>query len=103
MNGKNISTFIIVALLALPSLAHGQTIMQNFNDMIINPLIILLLVSAVVYFLFGVMLFVKNQDSEDAQVEGKRHMVWGIVGIAVIISVFGILNLLNDFVLGITT
>ena len=75
-------------------------IIEKINDNILQPLILLLMALAVAYFLFGVMKFVKDQGSEDAQAEGKQHMVWGIIGIAIMVSVYGILNLINSFVLG---
>lgn len=75
-------------------------IMQRVNDNILQPLVLLLMAAAVAYFLFGVMKFVKDQDSEDAQSDGKRHMLWGVIGIAIMVSVYGILNLINSFVLG---
>lgn len=77
-----------------------MNIIQKVNDAILQPLIALLMAAAVAYFLFGVMKFVKNQDNEDAQVEGKKHMLWGVIGIAIMVSVYGILNFINSFVLG---
>lgn len=77
-----------------------MNIIQKVNDSILQPLIALLMATAVAYFLFGVMKFVKNQDNEDAQVEGKKHMLWGVIGIAIMVSVYGILNFINSFVLG---
>lgn len=77
-----------------------MNIIQKFTDAILQPLVALLMAVAVGYFLFGVMKFVKDQDSEDAQVEGKRHMLWGIIGIAIMVSVYGILNFINSIVLG---
>lgn len=75
-------------------------IMQRVIDGILQPLISLLMAAAVGYFLFGVMKFVKDQNSEDAQGEGKKHMLWGVIGLAVMVSVWGILNMINSFVLG---
>ncbi|MBI5078188.1 MAG: hypothetical protein HZB11_02380 [Candidatus Yonathbacteria bacterium] len=77
-----------------------MNIIQKVNDAILQPLISLLMAAAVAYFLFGVMKFVKNQDNEDALAEGKRHMLWGIIGIAIMVSVYGILNFINVFVIG---
>lgn len=73
---------------------------QKVNDAILQPIVSLLMALAVGYFLFGVMKFVKNQDSEDAQAEGKKHMVWGIIGVAIMVSVYGILNLVKSTVAG---
>jgi uncharacterized membrane protein YidH (DUF202 family) len=73
-------------------------IIQRLNDLIINPLIILLFALAVFYFLFGLLRFIQNQDDENAQEEGKRHMVWGVIGIFLMIAVYGILNLIGSTV-----
>ena len=67
-------------------------IIEKIKSEILNPLILLLFALAVVYFLYGVMKFVQNQDNEDAQEEGKSHMLWGIVGIFLMIAVYGILG-----------
>ncbi len=77
-----------------------MNIIQKINDAILQPIVMLLMALAVFYFLYGVMKFVRDQNSEDAQVEGKQHMVWGIVGIAIMVSVWGILNFINEFVIG---
>lgn len=74
--------------------------MKKINESILQPIVMLLMALAVAYFLFGVMKFVKDQDSEDAQGEGKRHMLWGVVGLFIMVSVYGILNFINSFVLG---
>ena len=72
------------------------SIIDRFNDNILEPLIMLIFALGVGYFLFGVMKFVLNQDNEEAQEEGKKHMLWGIVGIAIMASVWGILALVNS-------
>ncbi|MFA5997501.1 MAG: hypothetical protein WC791_03370 [Candidatus Paceibacterota bacterium] len=74
--------------------------MQRINEAILQPIITLLMALAVAYFLFGVMKFVKDQGSEEAQVEGKKHMLWGIIGLFIMVSVYGILNFINSFVQG---
>jgi uncharacterized membrane protein YfcA len=77
-----------------------MNIMQRINEAILQPIITLLMALAVAYFLFGVMKFVKDQGSEEAQVEGKKHMLWGIIGLFIMVSVYGILNFINSFVQG---
>lgn len=75
-----------------------MTIIQKVNDAILTPIIVLLFALAVAYFLFGLMKFIMSQDSEEAQSAGKQHMVWGVIGIAIMVSVWGILNLVNESV-----
>lgn len=72
-----------------------MTIIEKLNDLILNPLIALLFAVAVGYFLFGLLRFIQNQDNETAQEEGKRHMVWGVIGIFLMVAAYGILNLIG--------
>lgn len=71
-------------------------IIAKFNDAILQPLIYLLLAGAVVYFLWGIYKFVAGQNNEENQEEGKKHMVWGIVGLVIMVSVWGILNFIQS-------
>lgn len=73
-------------------------IISKIQSEILNPLITLLFAAAVGYFLYGLLKFIQNQDSETAQGEGKQHMVWGVVGIFLMIAVYGILNLIANTV-----
>lgn len=52
----------------------------------------LILTAAVVYFLFGVFQFVKSAGDEKARAAGRDHMIYGIIGIAVMVSVWGLVN-----------
>lgn len=70
-------------------------IVQKINDAILQPLTVLLLALATGYFLFGLMKFIQNQDNEEAQSEGKKHMVYGIIGIAIMVGVWGILGVIT--------
>jgi len=75
-----------------------MNIVQKVNANILEPLITLLFALGVAYFLYGVMKFVLNQDNETAQEEGKQHMLWGIVGIAIMVSAWGILHFVDSAV-----
>lgn len=73
-------------------------IIAKIKSEILNPLITLLFAAAVGYFLYGVMVFIRNQGSEKDQEVGKQHMVWGVIGIFLMIAVYGILNLIANSV-----
>ena len=74
--------------------------LEKISENILQPMVNLLLAVAVVYFLYGVMKFIMDQSSEDAQQDGKQHMMWGVIGLFIMVSVYGILNFINSFVLG---
>jgi uncharacterized membrane protein YidH (DUF202 family) len=68
------------------------------DTMIINPLIYFLFALAVVFFLYGVLEFLMNQENEEKKTTGKRHMLWGIIGIAIMLGVWTILGMIiNTF------
>jgi uncharacterized membrane protein YidH (DUF202 family) len=67
---------------------------HKVNQVIINPIIMLLFAVAVLVFLYGVFEYIRNSDSEDGRSEGQRHMLAGVFGLFIMISVFGIINLI---------
>lgn len=77
-------------------------IMDRIKSEIIQPIIYLLIALGIGYFLYGLMQFVRNQDNETAKEEGKQHMLWGVIGLAIMFSVYGILGLISGIVGGIT-
>lgn len=79
-----------------------MNIIEKINDLILNPIIFLLFAVAVLYFLFGLFKFIQNQDNETAQEEGKRHMIWGVIGIFLMVAVYGILDIIGSTVSNIT-
>jgi uncharacterized membrane protein YidH (DUF202 family) len=78
--------------------ASLDSFIANVNTTIINPLILFLFALAIVYFLYGVFEFIMNQENEEKKTAGKSHIVWGIIGITIMMGVWTILNiLLNTF------
>lgn len=67
---------------------------------ILNAIIPLLLALGVVYFVWGVVRFMIS-DAEEAKTKGKDQIIYGLVGLAVIISLWGLVAILvNTFHLG---
>ncbi|MFA6274489.1 MAG: pilin [Candidatus Paceibacterota bacterium] len=71
-----------------------DSFISNVNSLIINPLIVLLFALALVYFLYGVFEFLSNQDSEEKKTAGKKHMIWGIIGLTIMLGVWFILGVI---------
>lgn len=69
-------------------------LIAKINQFILNPIIGLLFALALILFLWGGVEFLMNAAGQDGRETGKRHMVWGIIGIFVMVSVFGILKVL---------
>jgi len=74
--------------------ASINTLMQGINKVIINPLIYFLFACAMAYFLYGVAQYFLSPDNEEIRKKSKSHMVSGLIGLFIMISVFGIMNLI---------
>ena len=71
-----------------------KEIVLRFNEFILNPILYLLVAVSVVMFFWGLVQFLLTTNSGDRQ-QGKSHMLWGIVGLVIIFSVWGIVNLID--------
>lgn len=86
--------------LLAPKVAYASfdDFLKKVNGEIINPLILFLFALAILFFLWGMLQFLFNQDNEEAINTGKSHMIWGIIGIAIMMGVWTIMNIiLNTF------
>ncbi len=63
---------------------------------IVNPLILLISAMAVVYFLWGLLQMIMNAESEEARATGRRHALYGLIGLFIIVSVFGIIRAIQS-------
>jgi uncharacterized membrane protein YfcA len=65
---------------------------------IINPLIGLLFALALAYFFWGLAIFILEASEPEARKKGQSMMIWGVIGLFIMASVFGILSVaLNTF------
>jgi len=92
-----------IAVLA-PSVALAQT--QTITDVnsltaklvgIGNTVIYLLVALAVIYIIWNtVQYFIKGSDEEGARKKTGMQILWGIVGLAIILSIWGLVGILTN-------
>lgn len=87
--------------MAAPLLASAQTIgelLKKIQTGILNPFIAFLFVLATAVFLWGVIQYVIGSQGDQKKLDqGKQVMVWGIIGMFIMASAWGIVKLLCDF------
>ncbi len=83
------------------SVAQAATVPQSvlnlvgvFSGTILNPIIAILFALALASFFYGIVLYIWNPGNEELRETGKRSMFWGVVGMTIMVSAFGILNFL---------
>ncbi|QQR50051.1 hypothetical protein IPF86_03120 [Candidatus Nomurabacteria bacterium] len=89
------------AYAAGPIESSVDSLLAKINKVILNPLIILMFAVALVYFMYGVVEFLANSTSEDARKTGKAHMLYGVIGMFIMIAVYAIMNIIVN-TLGVT-
>jgi hypothetical protein len=62
---------------------------------ILNTIIPILVVLGVVYFVWGVVQYVIASD-EEAKKTGRNRMIYGIIGLAVIVAMWGLVGILTN-------
>jgi uncharacterized membrane protein YidH (DUF202 family) len=84
----------IVLAVGNPTFNYTQSVISQIRGLInmATPVVIGL---AFLFFLWGLMKFVLAAGNEDKREEGKKIMIWGIVAIFIMVSVWGIVQLLQ--------
>lgn len=67
-------------------------LLGKINAAILNPLIKLLFAIALLYFIYGIFQFIRKTDDTTSRDEGKRAMLWGIIGMFIMFAVAGIIT-----------
>ena len=83
-------------MIAFAEQAHivaAQSIVTRIENAILFPLITFMLALALLYFLWGAYEFVLHADNESDRTTGKRHMMYGIIGMLVMVSALAILTI----------
>lgn len=62
---------------------------------LLNSVVPVLIALAVVYFVWGVVSYVISDD-EEAKSKGRDRIIYGIIGLAVIIAMWGLVKILTN-------
>jgi hypothetical protein len=73
---------------------EAERIIRNILSQILNPVITLMVGVAVLYFLWGAFEFIRNAESSAERKKGSLNMLWGALGLFIMVTAYGILNLI---------
>ena len=73
-----------------------NNLLNKILDNVVSPVIYLIIALAVVYFVWGVLVFIQNADNPEKRADGYKHMIWGIIGLFIILSAKGIINIIKS-------
>ena len=67
--------------------------LNNINQFILNPLILLAFAVALLVFFWGIVEFIASQTADGKREEGKKKIFWGLFGMFIMVSAYGLINL----------
>jgi heme O synthase-like polyprenyltransferase len=93
---KKIKKYIPLALTFTPMLAMAATLVEIVTTIqnIVTSVIPLVIGIALIYFVIGVIKYIGAGGEEEKRKEGRNMMVYGIIGLFVIVCVWGLVNVL---------
>lgn len=88
-------------LLAALAGNSASVMIQKITGLIVNPLIVVMFAAALIGFLWGIKTYITNADDHEARMKGATHIMWGLVGMLIMIAAFTLVRIvLNTFGLG---
>jgi len=66
--------------------------LKNVDAVILNPIILLLFAVSTVYFFYGIIKYLSLDPTDSKRKEARDAIIWGLVGMLIMFSVYGILG-----------
>lgn len=76
-----------------PGMAEAYSFVQKVNEVILYPLITLLMGLALLIFIYGCFEYIQKSNDAKARETGQMHILWGIVGMFIMLVAYGILGI----------
>jgi cytochrome c oxidase assembly factor CtaG len=84
--------FSKVAEAANNSSAATDLIILKIVDNIISPIVQFMFVLATFMFIWGIIGYIMGGEDPERRKTGQTHILWGLVGMAIMISAYGIVR-----------
>ncbi|MFA6432283.1 MAG: hypothetical protein WCV82_00465 [Candidatus Paceibacterota bacterium] len=93
------SHFITIAQAATDDAAFGKALDPIIAN-IVNPLVMLAFAVAVVAFVYGVIQMIIHATDAQQHKNGRLSMIGGLIGMFIMFSAWGIINIISNTVKG---
>jgi uncharacterized membrane-anchored protein len=70
------------------------SLIKYFTDLLVGWVVPLLVALAVVGFVYGVIQYFLYPDNEEKRKNGKTFMLWGLIALFVMVSIWGLVGIL---------
>lgn len=93
---------ILSVVLLTPAVVFAQGGFDNLIELaedfkaLLDTLTVIIIALALVFFLWGLALFILSAGDDEKREKGKKIMIWGAVAFAVMLGIWGIVNFLLE-------
>jgi len=90
----------ILSLILTPQISFAaferiKTLLRDFKS-VLDLIVPIVFALALIFFFYGIAQFIRSAGDTKTLESGKNKMVWGIVGLFVMVSILGIIRYLGD-------
>lgn len=71
----------------------AKSFLAKIESAVLFPLMALMMAVALLVFMWGLYEYVLGADDDSARAKGREHMVYGIIGLFILISAYSILKI----------
>ncbi len=76
----------------------GLTILERINTFVVNPIIAVIFSLGLFLFFVGIVEYLWEIKDGKTDGDGRKHLIYGLVGMLIMVSVYGIINMIvNTF------
>ena len=70
----------------------------KIEQIILNPFINVLIGVALLVFIWGIIELIYGADNPEKIKTGKKHLIYGIIGLFIMVAIAGIMKVIESFV-----
>ena len=89
------ASVFVWALPLIAAAADVEGVLSRIKN-ILYAVIALLFVLVTLYFIWGIVQYISAGGDEEKMKQGKQHMIWGVIGMAVMAAAWGLVKVLID-------
>lgn len=71
-------------------------IFNYFSCLLIRSVVPFLFILAMTAFIWGIIQYFLNPDNEEKRKSGKSYILWGLISLFVMVSMWGLVNILSS-------
>lgn len=75
-----------------------ETLIDNTTALLSGKIIPLLMVVATVSFIYALVMYIVKSGEEQTQIKMKNMMLWSIIALAVIVSMWSLIKMVSLFI-----